>query len=60
MNELTLSTKGKNNAKNTLFMFLKNKEPKVNTLMKYNFRVGKEESEIQSKLLKGKEYEDLE
>jgi hypothetical protein len=34
----SVSTKGKNNAKNTLFMFLKPKEEKVNTLTNYNFK----------------------
>lgn len=49
----SISMKGKNIAKNDLFVFHKPKEEKVNTLANYNFRVQREETRTQIKLLKG-------
>lgn len=53
----TISLIGKNQAKNSLFMFLKQKDDKVNTLANYKFKVQKVESSYPTKLLKGQEFE---
>ena len=48
-----ISVKGKNQAKNNLFLFFKPKEEKKNTLANYKFEIKKEAgSEKASKLLK--------
>lgn len=51
-----ISLKGKKQAKNSLFMFFKPKQEKVNKLANYNFKVQREEVVHTTKLLKDQEY----
>ena len=54
-----VSSKGISIAKKNMFLFLKPKEPKINTLMNYNFKCKAATDSKQSNLLKGNDYEEL-
>lgn len=54
-----VSSKGILNAKKNMFLFLKPKEPKMNTLMNYNFKCKSTTDVKPSSLLKGEDYEEL-
>lgn len=51
-----MSSKGILNAKKNLFLFLKPKEPKLNTLINYNFKCRKSADKKQSKLMDKQDY----
>lgn len=51
-----LSSKGILNAKKNLFLFLKPKEPKMNTLINYNFKCRKSANAKPSKLMEKNDY----
>ena len=48
--QTNVSLKGKASAKSNLFLFLKPRETKVNTLANYNFRSKKNEIDINSRI----------
>lgn len=55
-----LSSKGVLNAKKNLFLFLKPKEPKLNTLINYNFKCRKSTEVKPTKLMDKAEYANFE
>lgn len=54
-----VSSKGISIAKKNMFLFLKPKEQKMNTLMNYNFKCKSTTESKPSNLLKGNDYEEL-